>query len=170
MDSNVGSVCESSACKENIICGLQRVKWKKHSLKWDSSVMRGRPCSGGKRDEHWHLSRSGTLENSSREVVTPRSKAKQAQERFVLTGQRSRSASGFPACCLRRNRFIHKVTLSGIPTDCVAHYKGQRLWEHFSGERQRNMAASIRGLASEKKGVRRETGWEHGGWGAAKDI
>lgn len=28
MDSNAGSVCESVACKENIICRLQRVKGK----------------------------------------------------------------------------------------------------------------------------------------------
>lgn len=50
------------------------------------------------------------------------------------------------------------------------HYKAQRLWELFSGERQRNIVASIRGLASEKKGARRETGRERGGWRAAKDI
>lgn len=29
-----------------------------------------------------------------------------------------------------RNRFIHKVTLNGIYTDCVMHYRAQWLWEH----------------------------------------
>lgn len=50
-----------------------------------------------------------------------------------------------------RNRFIHKVTLNGIYTDCVMHYRAQWLWEHSRGERQRNMAASISGWARVEK-------------------
>lgn len=50
-----------------------------------------------------------------------------------------------------RNRFIQKLTLNGIYTDCVMHYRAQWLWEHSRGERQRNMAASIRGSARVEK-------------------
>lgn len=102
--------------------------------------------------------------------LSPNTQRPNKAERDRASLQRCRPAAGFSAFCLRRNRFIHKVTLSGIYTDCVMHYKAQRLWELFSRERQRNMVASIRGLASEKKGARRETGWERGGWRAAKDI
>lgn len=42
------------------------------------------------------------------------------------------------------------------------HYRARWLWEHSRGERQRNMAASIRCLAREKK-VQEERG--NGSWG-----
>ena len=42
------------------------------------------------------------------------------------------------------------------------HYRAQWLWEHSRGERQRNMAASIRGLAREKK-VQEQSG--NASWG-----
>lgn len=71
------------------------------------------------------------------------------------------------ANCVWRNRFIHKVTLNGIYTDCVMHYRAQWLWEHSRGERQRNMAASIRGSAREKK-VQEQRGDEAGGLGGCQ--
>ncbi len=66
---------------------------------------------------------------------------------------------------MKRNRFIHKVTLNGIYTDCVMHYRAQWLWEYSGGERQRNMAASIRDSAREKKVLeqRENESWGLGG-------
>lgn len=61
-------------------------------------------------------------------------------------------------------------------TDCVMHYKAWCLWVHPRGERQRNLAASIRGLARERKKMVQEergkgsNGVGVGGWGAAKDM
>lgn len=61
-----------------------------------------------------------------------------------------------------RNRFIQKVTLNGLYTDCVMHYRAQWLWEHSRGERQRNMAASIRGWARVEKVQEQDREWGSG--------
>lgn len=49
-----------------------------------------------------------------------------------------------------RNRFTHKVTLIGTYTDCVLHFRAQRLWGDSRRERQRNIAASIRSWTKEE--------------------
>lgn len=70
----------------------------------------------------------------------------------------------------RRDRFIHKVTLNGIYTDCVMHYRAQWLWEHSRGERQEKYGSIYQRLGQREKGAARERERERGGWGAAKDI
>lgn len=169
MDSNAGSVCESAACKENIICRLQRVKWKKHSLKWDSSVMRERPCSGGEQDERWHLSRSRTVENGSGEVVMLHSKAKQAQERFVLTLQQW--VGLWPPWLLPEEKqvpsqwhlveYIQIVSCMTRPSayESISVEIGREIWQHLSEARPA------------RKEVREERrAGSTGVVGAAKDI
>ena len=69
---------------------------------------------------------------------------------------------------VRRNRFIHKVTLNGNYTDCVMHYRAQWLWEHSREERGREIWQHPSGTRPERKKVQEQRGNESRGLGGCQ--